>query len=200
VVWLLCEDFSAEQFRYSLIQWHPRIWTAIPPHYEGAPVHKMHSNEEVRVDFYQNKSDWSINLGDIYIKTLNGETALYYLAIRSIYIKDIYFCMKLNSILNCSNIGRQYHRIPREVNLKRIKKNKKELISYYTLYIKPSLCQKSTILGGDFIPRRLHLVRGHFKRYTPSAPLFGKFSGLYWWQPHVRGDLKEGIVVKDYAL
>lgn len=32
-----------------------------------------------------------------------------------------------------------------------------------------------------------HWVRGHFKTYTTDAPLFGKRTGSYWWQPNVRG-------------
>jgi len=38
------------------------------------------------------------------------------------------------------------------------------------------------------------------KEYTQEHPLFGKLTGLYWWQPHVRGQNKEGIVMKDYAI
>ncbi len=33
----------------------------------------------------------------------------------------------------------------------------------------------------------IHLVRGHFKEYTPDKPLFGKIAGLFWWEPHLAG-------------
>lgn len=45
-----------------------------------------------------------------------------------------------------------------------------------------------------------HLCRGHFKTYTDDAPLFGKFTGRYWWPPHVRGSLEVGLVEKDYEV
>lgn len=45
-----------------------------------------------------------------------------------------------------------------------------------------------------------HLVRGHFKHYTAEAPLFGKYTGTYYWPPHVRGNIENGAVVKDYYL
>ena len=40
--------------------------------------------------------------------------------------------------------------------------------------------------------------RGHFKRYTEDKPLFGRYTGLYWWQPHIRGADRSGAVIKDY--
>jgi hypothetical protein len=47
---------------------------------------------------------------------------------------------------------------------------------------------------------RQHMVRGHFKRFTPEAPLLGKHVGTYWWNPAVRGNAKRGQVVQDYRL
>lgn len=46
----------------------------------------------------------------------------------------------------------------------------------------------------------LHMMRGHFKTYTPEAPLFGKRVGTWWWQPGLRGNVEKGIVLKDYAV
>jgi hypothetical protein len=43
-------------------------------------------------------------------------------------------------------------------------------------------------------------VRGHFKQYTAERPLFGRFTGLYWWQPHLAGKAKDRVVVKDYRI
>jgi hypothetical protein len=47
---------------------------------------------------------------------------------------------------------------------------------------------------------RQYLARGHFKTYTPDAPLLGRHVGTYWWEPQVRGRKELGSVVKDYAL
>lgn len=52
-------------------------------------------------------------------------------------------------------------------------------------------------------PRRLersHVVRGHFKEFTEDAPLFGKWSGLFFWGSHLRGDAAQGKVEKSYKV
>ena len=48
--------------------------------------------------------------------------------------------------------------------------------------------------------RALTICRGHFKTFTPDAPLFGKHAGQFWWAPHVRGNPDAGIVVNDYRV
>lgn len=48
------------------------------------------------------------------------------------------------------------------------------------------------------VKRRLHLCRGHIKEYLSDRPLFGKYVGMVWCPAHVRGDLSNGIVIKDY--
>lgn len=50
------------------------------------------------------------------------------------------------------------------------------------------------------IGTRVHFCRGHFKTYTEDAPLFGKFTGRYWWQRQVRGNPIQGFSAKDYNL
>jgi len=46
----------------------------------------------------------------------------------------------------------------------------------------------------------LHMCRGHFKRYSDEAPLFGRFTGQWWWSAHKRGNPELGEVVKDYEV
>ncbi len=45
----------------------------------------------------------------------------------------------------------------------------------------------------------IHWVRGHFKQYTPQRPLFGRFTGMYWWQSHLAGRALR-VVEKDYRM
>lgn len=45
-----------------------------------------------------------------------------------------------------------------------------------------------------------HLVRGHFKTYTPDRPLFGQHVGTYWWSWHGRGDEAHGSVDHKYVV
>lgn len=49
------------------------------------------------------------------------------------------------------------------------------------------------------IERALHICRGHFKDYRKQG-LFGQHHAIYWWDMHVRGAAKHGIVEKDYAV
>jgi hypothetical protein len=52
---------------------------------------------------------------------------------------------------------------------------------------------------GISLAKALHICRGHFKNFD-DKPLFGKLTGTYWWQPHVRGTAEAGIVEKDYRI
>jgi hypothetical protein len=101
-------------------------------------------------------------------------------------------------LLNCKNIEKKENKPPEKLNKKRIKNGKLPLFSYYTLHIKDSENSNSENILGDH--NRIHLCRGHFKHYTQENPLFGKLTGMYWWQPHVRGQNKDGIIMKDYSV
>ena len=110
-------------------------------------------------------------------------------------------------LLNCKNIETVTNLPPTKLNKKRRKKGRQEIFEYKTLRL---------VLPGEKNGRKdpdgysagvdpsgtvpVHLCRGHFKQYTKEAPLFGKYTGLYWWQPHVRGSKERGVVVKDYSV
>ena len=44
-----------------------------------------------------------------------------------------------------------------------------------------------------------HYCRGHLKHYGKNNPLFGKVSGMWWWQPFLRGQ-GTGFINKDYKI
>lgn len=105
-------------------------------------------------------------------------------------------------LLNCKNIVSEDNLPPEKLNRKRNKNGKQELFTYKTL--KLVLPTESKNIGKEYLPSgakvRIHLCRGHFKKYTKEAPLFGRYTGLYWWEPHIRGDKNEGMVIKDYKI
>lgn len=105
-------------------------------------------------------------------------------------------------ILNCKNISTEIIKPSDALNKKRRKNGKQELFDYYVLNVSvPSRRDQSYRNKSEpSSHNRIHLCRGHFKEYTEEHPLFGKLTGLYWWQPHVRGQNKEGIVMKDYKV
>jgi len=53
---------------------------------------------------------------------------------------------------------------------------------------------------GDGSARPLELVKGHFKTYDATRPLFGKLTGTWWWTSTIRGDPKAGTREHDYAF
>jgi len=104
-------------------------------------------------------------------------------------------------LLNCKNITTKVIKAPETLNKKRRKNGKQEIFDYHVLNVsvpskKGEYREKTEALSHV----RVHLCRGHFKEYTEKHPLFGRLTGLYWWQPHVRGQNKEGIVMKDYKI
>lgn len=54
--------------------------------------------------------------------------------------------------------------------------------------------------GGSHQSPSHHIARGHFKRYTDAAPLFGKYTGVFWWNDIERGKKERGIVDKEYEV
>lgn len=107
-------------------------------------------------------------------------------------------------LLNCKNVITKDNYPDVKLNNSRKKRNKQPLFSYKTLHlnipinIKKENNKLSNIISQDH--NRIHFCRGHFKSYTNDAPLFGKIVGLWWWQSHVRGQNKDGIVMKDYKI
>jgi hypothetical protein len=104
-------------------------------------------------------------------------------------------------ILNCKNIVAEKIPAPEALNKKRRKSGKQELFDYHVLnVVVPSKKRGYHETTEPLSHNRVHLCRGHFKEYTAEHPLFGHYTGLYWWQPHVRGQNKDGIVMKDYKV
>ena len=99
----------------------------------------------------------------------------------------------------CKNITTETIFPPAKLNRKRKKKGKQPIFSYKTLIIKPT-GKKQESIPKHLWDNRIHLARGHFKTYTKENPLFGKITGRFWWQPHVRGRNHEGVVMKDYKI
>lgn len=109
-------------------------------------------------------------------------------------------------LINCKNIKGVAVKAPQRLNKSRIRKGKVPIFTYKVLNViipkRASTSTSTSTSGGESTGGtvRLHFCRGHFKMFTKEKPLFGRHHGLYWWQPHVRGDRKSGVVMKDYNL
>jgi hypothetical protein len=104
-------------------------------------------------------------------------------------------------LLNCKNIVTENHTPDAALNKSRRKKGRQELFTYKTLAIKiPKEAKKHIPSEATGEHNRIHLCRGHIKNYTAEAPLFGRIVGSWWWQPIVRGQNRDGVVMKDYKV
>jgi hypothetical protein len=116
-------------------------------------------------------------------------------------LADLNVVQTILKLLHCKNIRTSKVEPSQKLNKKRVKKGKEPAYSYEILNI-----IRLGITSGDPYGEnnegntRLHLCRGHFKEYTDDRPLFGKHTGRYWWEPQVRGKLKNGLVEKDYNI
>lgn len=100
-----------------------------------------------------------------------------------------------------------YRRVvpPARLNRARLKRKSEPLMEYRILEIAPGKVRNKDageVPWGYRSPdeRAFHLCRGHFKTYTAERPLFGKYTGTFWWQAQARGSKEHGEVVKDYAV
>ena len=100
----------------------------------------------------------------------------------------------LTQIMACSNIEYVEHPEPIKLNKKRNKQKKQPLFSYKTLQISNlnKISSKSTHGESDRNSPRLHLRRGHIRRYQT-----GKTT---WVNSCVVGNKKEGVIKKDYEV
>lgn len=81
-------------------------------------------------------------------------------------------------------------------------KGKFPLLRWHTLTVNPFKNAMAAANEGNtaLTPKALHRIRGHYKNYTGDHPLFGKYTGMYWWDAHARGSHQAGIVLKDYRV
>ena len=102
-------------------------------------------------------------------------------------------------LINSKNVGMEKQEASKNLNNKRVKLGRQPLFTYHTLVLKP-VGKKQESIPKHLWNNRIHLQRGHFKTYTTDKPLFGHITGRFWWQPHVRGQNKNGVVMKDYSV
>ena len=110
-----------------------------------------------------------------------------------------------NALLNCKNVSTDSHEFPNRRSIQHYKRiGKPYFEKYYTLKLTVPGSKKKREgkedIDSDGYTRAFHICRGHFKIYTEANPLFGKYTGTYWWNSQVRGDVETGIIDKDYSL
>lgn len=114
---------------------------------------------------------------------------------------NILVALSAIAFIHCKNVIVKSNDYDAHLQRARIKRNKRPLLKYHTLEIRPMVKILREVGHSDTegLKRALHICRGHFKEFTDKG-LFGKYHGLYWWDAQVRGNETAGISLKDYKV
>ncbi len=116
----------------------------------------------------------------------------------------IYPCLLALSFMHCRNIKTRTELPPPKLSKKHMKKTGQPLLRYRVLEIDPmkQVLDQEGRVSEQGLKKALHICRGHFKTYGKDGHglLFGKHQTTVWIPMHTRGDIKQGAVVKDYAV
>lgn len=110
------------------------------------------------------------------------------------------FALDFLVAVNAKNIGVEDVVKPRTRKTKRKKLNNQG-VKFKTLIIKPGKTKtedEDRPTTETNLP--LHVCRGHFKTYTKEKPLFGSYSGTFFWRAFSRGKDKHGRIEKNYRV
>lgn len=107
------------------------------------------------------------------------------------------------SFINCKNVALDAIDPPAALNKIRERARLKPFLRYHTINIDPMKTVLRTEGGieANGLKKALHICRGHFATY--SDRMFGRSLAepVTVWRPaHVRGSIKEGIVLSDYHV
>ncbi len=102
---------------------------------------------------------------------------------------------------HCKNITVETEKVSRQVR-RAAERAKEPVLTMKTINIHPvkKIMTEEGQVERQGIKKALHICRAHFAHYTEEHPLFGKYTGTFYKPMHVRGHLKEGIVIKDYDI
>ncbi len=124
---------------------------------------------------------------------------------RKEFLGDLSTALECLDMLHCMNIGWKTVEAPEKLNRKRVRNGREPYDSYHVVEVGPGRL-KSKELGREAWGYRssegvrLHMCRGHFKTYTEDKPLFGKYTGSWWWQPQARGKAELGRIDKEWHV
>lgn len=108
------------------------------------------------------------------------------------------------AFMHCKNVKVEPQPESRQVRrqAQRNEREGKPVLRYHVLNIEPMkhILATEGRSGEVGIKKALNICRGHFKTYTEDRPLFGKFTGEWWWEAHKRGSSSVGEVTKDYNV
>jgi hypothetical protein len=106
----------------------------------------------------------------------------------------LYAALLTVSFLHCKNVDVVEVDPAPALSRKHQRRTGRALSRYVILDIDPmrQVLRRDGQLEQGGLVSALHICRGHFKTFTPDAPLFGRLVGSYWWADHLRGDERAG--------
>lgn len=172
-------------------QWYPRVHRDLDPP----------TADELAEVAGLTKEQLQAQLVELETRVAKSNERMDALTKEAIQLTVLHPALMAHSFLACKNVDVIDNQPPIRLSKNHARKHGTPLTVYKTLRINAFGDQRSTNVGVGFGGgQRLHIVRGHFKTFTVDRPLFGKYSGSYWWTPRLRGSAERGVVVKDYAV
>lgn len=92
--------------------------------------------------------------------------------------------------------------VPPKLAKRQAEKGRARVDRWHLLDIEPvrRLIESARVAGKTGIKQALHLCRGHFRDYKDGRGLFGRYHGVYWVAPQLKGSKKKGVTNKDYDV
>lgn len=181
---------------------------------ELAPVANLF-DEEDKTFYYYNMIHSTVSslhnkeCADTYLQDvkdlLEEQRIIFNISIEQMMMSFMIYAVKpvlcTTSLMNAKNITCVSNKPDEKLQKARMKRGKQQLVTWHELKLTPFKKmhkEGGSSKVGDLIP--LHWVRGHFKIFSKEKPLFGRFSGRFWWQPHIAGTDDSRFVKKSYKI
>lgn len=105
------------------------------------------------------------------------------------------------AFMNCRNIVLEEVSPTEALQRARRRRGRPPAYTYYRLRVRARGRLHPLVRAGNrkSDPTAIHWRRGHFKSYE-ERPLFGKRTGLWWWQPHLAGLDYRSFRDKEYVV
>lgn len=111
-------------------------------------------------------------------------------------VHAIKIAMAAFGFMACRNVRTETHELPAKlVRATRRRRGVEPVARWVTIRLpRPASAgrQAGSAAAGEHDPLALHVVRGHFKTFTPERPLLGRAVGTFFWPTHVRGSAEAG--------
>ena len=104
-----------------------------------------------------------------------------------------------HTLINCKNVKTVPVKSSRQQRRAWAREYDFPMKEYRRLVISPDAKKEIRSAQGGLWENRMHLVRGHMRDFRRKG-LFGKYYGMFYCPPHVKGNPDKGQIIKDYEV